>query len=261
MAPVAPQGSDVAPPAPDVAVRWLIVAGQARGRVIPRVAAALSALGDLFEPDVRGFALRDQGLSPAARSEVLQHAAERLREAGLVPGWRDERCALLDDDGIEIARFERGAFRTLGLQNRAVHVNGWTPDGRLWIARRSDRKASDPGMLDNLAAGAITAGESAADCAKRELWEEAGVPSALAAGVAFPGRELRSLRQISHGFHDEIIVCAELRLPETFAPACQDGEVAKFLRMSRDQARAALAAGEFTIEAGLVLDDWLARRR
>ncbi len=259
MAPTAPQGSDRSGPTPDAAYQSLLVAGQARGRIIARVAAALHGFADLFEPAGGGFALRDRGMSPPARSELLQQAALRLRDAGLVPGWRDERCALLDAAGVELARFERGAFRTLGLQNRAVHVNAWTTDGRLWIARRSERKATEPGKLDNLAAGAIAAGESTAQCAQRELWEEAGVPATLAAGVVFPGRELRSLRPLLHGFHDEIIVCADLPLPDSFTPACQDGEVAGFLRMSPDEARSALAAGVFTVEAGLVLADWLAR--
>ena len=206
-----------------------------------------------------GFSLRDDGLAAADRSELLQEAARRLRTAGLVPGWRDEHCALLDDEGNELARFERGAFRTLGLQNRAVHVNGFLPDGRLWIARRSARKASSPNKLDNVAAGAIAAGEQPEDCAVRELWEEAGVAGELAALTVFPGISIRSLRPLRHGIHDEIILCADLELPVEFVPECQDGEVAEFLCMTRDEVRAALAAREFSVEAGLVVSDWLAR--
>ena len=35
--------------------------------------------------------------------------------------------------------------------------------------------------------------------------------------------------------------------------------MSEFLCMSRAEAAAALAAGEFSVEAGLVLADWLAR--
>ncbi len=236
----------------------LWVAGAARGRLIPAVAAALATLESLFARTDDGFHLRDDGISAAGRSELLQQTAVVLRERGLVPGWRDELCELLDGE-CELARFERGAFRSLGLRNRAVHINGWRPDGRLWITRRSARKQSSPGKLDNLAAGAISAGESPADCAVRELWEEAGVPAATAAALAFPGTRLHSLRRIRHGVHDEIVLCADLLLPADFVPRCQDGEVQEFYCMTPAEAGEALAGGEFSVEAGLVTTDWLHR--
>ena len=237
----------------------LHVGGLALGRLVPRVAAALDALPALFSRDSAGFHLRDAALDAAERSLVLERAAEMLRAADLVPGWRGEACVLYGHGDDELARFERGAFRTLGLQNRAVHVNGVRADGQLWIARRSPKKVSSPGKLDNLAAGAISAGESPRDCAIRELWEEAGVPVALAAAFELTGSSLRSLRPTRIGYHDEIVYCADLELPLDFMPACQDGEVAEFLCLTPDEAAAALARGEFAPEAGLVLADWLAR--
>jgi 8-oxo-dGTP pyrophosphatase MutT (NUDIX family) len=238
----------------------LAVGGQPRGRIIPAVATVLHDLPALFESSDGAFVLRDAGEGADARSRLLQEAAVALRAAGLVPGWRDELCELRDESGVELARFERGAFRTLGLQNRAVHVNGLRADGRLWIARRSPKKTSAPGKLDNMAAGAIAAGESPADCAVRELWEEAGVPAGLAGRVALSGRVLRSLRPLRHGVHDELLLCADLVLPDEFVPAGIDGEVAEFLCMDLAEAAIALAAGEFSVEAGLVLADWLARQ-
>ncbi len=238
----------------------LWIGGAARGQIVPPVATALRTMPSFFENRREGFALRDEGLHVASRSRMLQTAAGLLRAAGLVPNWRNEHCALLDEEGNELARFERGAFRTLGLQNRAVHVNGYLLNGRLWIARRSVHKASSPGKLDNLAAGAITAGETPEECAVRELWEEAGVSPELAALTVFPGISIRSLRPLRHGIHDEIILCADLELPDDFVPQCQDAEVAEFQRMTHDEAEAALVAREFSIEAGLVVRDWLARR-
>lgn len=238
---------------------WLHIAGSPRGRIIPVVAAALRRMPALFEVTGCGFTLRDAGQSTAGRSDMLREAAEQLRTDGLVPGWRDELCALLDESGTELARFERGAFRTLGLQNQAVHINGCLADGRLWIARRSSHKLSSPNKLDNMAAGAIAAGETPEDCAVRELWEEAGVPAELAVLVRFTGTRLTSLRPLRYGIHDEVILCADLPLPEDFTPVCQDGEVAEFLLLRRDQVQGALANGEFSVEAGLVVRDWLAK--
>lgn len=237
----------------------LLIAGQPRGRLIPAVAAAIAGMERLFMPAGAGHALRDAGLAPPARSRLLQEAATGLRELALVPGWRDELCELRDEAG-ELARFERGAFRTLGLCNRAVHINGWREDGRLWVARRSATKASSPGMLDNLAAGAISAGESPRLAATRELWEEAGVPAGLAQQMTFPGSNIRSLRRIEHGVHDEIIVCIDLLLPADFQPRCRDGEVQAFYCMDIDEVQAALAHEEFSHEAALATADWLQRR-
>jgi 8-oxo-dGTP pyrophosphatase MutT (NUDIX family) len=238
---------------------WLSVAGRPRGRIIPAVATQLRQMPELFAVREHDFFLRDDGQSAEGRSTLLQQAAIRLRAASLVPGWRDEFCALLDADGTELARFERGAFRTLGLPNRAVHINGSLPDGRLWIARRSAAKLTAPNKLDNMAAGAIAAGESASDCAVRELWEEAGVPAELAVLVQFTGTTLHSLRPLRHGVHDELLLCADLVLPEDFMPQCQDGEVAEFMCMNRDEVEGALADGEFSVESGLVVRDWLGR--
>jgi 8-oxo-dGTP pyrophosphatase MutT (NUDIX family) len=238
---------------------WLSIGGRPRGRIIPVVADQLHRLPDLFETRPDGFALRDAGEGVQGRSRLLQRAALELRAAGLVPGWRDECCVLLDEQEAEVARFERGAFRTLGLQNRAVHINGMLADGRIWIARRSPRKASAPNKLDQMAAGAISAGETPAECAVRELWEEAGVPADISVRTRFTGASIVSLRRLKHGVHDERVLCANLLLPGTFTPECQDGEVAEFLCMHPEEVAEALTAGEFSIEAGLVAADWLER--
>jgi 8-oxo-dGTP pyrophosphatase MutT (NUDIX family) len=152
-------------------------------------------------------------------------------------------------------------FRTLGLQNRAVHINGYRSDGRLWIARRSLKKRADPGMLDNLAAGGVGAGESLRRTAMRELWEEAGVPVALARKVDFPGMVIRSLRETRYGVHDELVIVADILLPEHFEPSGRDGEVQEFMCLPVEAVQAALERGEFTVEAALATREWLQRHR
>lgn len=220
------------------------------------------AIADLphLEPAELGLKLRDEGRSRDSRSRALQALAQQLRRRGLIADWRNELSAVLDDAGQEIVRCERGAFRTLGLQNRAVHINGFRTDGRVWVARRSALKRADPGKLDNLAAGGVAAGESSRRTALREAWEEAGVPRRLASKVDFPGMVIRSLRETQFGVHDELVIIADLELPFAFTPEGRDGEVAEFLCLDRDQVDVALARDEFTVEAALAMRESLERR-
>lgn len=237
----------------------LWIGGEIRGRVRRDLADTVATFKEI-EPAAIGLRLRDEGLSRPMRSRLLQTIALQLRKAGLIADWRNELCAVLDSAGVEIARCERGVFRTLGIQNRAVHVNGHRSDGRWWIARRSALKRSDPGRLDNLAAGGIVAGESLRRTALRELWEEAGVPRALAQKVDFPGMVIRSARETQFGIHDELVIVADLTLPESFEPLGRDGEVEEFLCLTREEVEAALDRGEFTVEAALATRESLARR-
>lgn len=237
----------------------LWIGGEIRGRVRRDLLASVATLKE-FEVAEIGLRLRDEGLSRPMRSRLLQTVAQQLRKAGLIADWRNELCAVQDSTGAEIARCERGAFRTLGLQNRAVHVNGHRADGRWWIARRSALKRSDPGRLDNLAAGGVVAGESLRRTALRELWEEAGVPRSLAQRVDFPGMVIRSVRETRFGIHDELVIVADLMLPEAFEPIGRDGEVEEFLCLTREQIESALERGEFTVEAALATRESLARR-
>lgn len=237
----------------------LWIGGAIRGRLRRDIAAALADLPNL-EPAELGLQLRGEGRSRDSRSRALQSLAQQLRRRGLIADWRNELSAVLDDAGDEIARCERGAFRTLGLQNRAVHINGYRADGRVWVARRSALKRADPGKLDNLAAGGVAAGESPRRTALREAWEEAGVPRRLASQVDFPGMVIRSLRETQFGVHDELVIIADLELPLTFTPEGRDGEVAEFLCLDRTEVEAALARGEFTVEAALAMRESLERR-
>lgn len=237
----------------------LWIGGAIRGRLRRDVLEALGEVPELEPADV-GLRLRNEGRSRDSRSRALQTLAQQLRRRGMIADWRNELSAVLDDEGRELARCERGAFRTLGIQNRAVHINGYREDGKIWVARRSALKRADPGKLDNLAAGGVAAGESPRRTALREAWEEAGVPRRLAQHVDFPGMVIRSVRETRFGIHDELVIIADLELPQDFVPEGRDGEVAEFLCWSRDQVLAALDRDEFTVEAALAMRESLERR-
>ncbi len=196
-------------------------------------------------------------LSPELRSRQIQAAAVLLRERGAIRGWRDERyrcerpvpdpCLAFSE---ELFSLERSAFRFFGLMSRAVHINGWRRDGRIWCGRRAPGKAIDPGRLDNLAAGGLPAGEAVLDCARRELFEEAGVPSAQAWPLEDRGA-VRTQREEAEGWHDEVLHVFDLLLPDDFVPANQDGEVSEFLLL--DLTTLIERQAEFTADAWAAL--------
>jgi 8-oxo-dGTP pyrophosphatase MutT (NUDIX family) len=192
------------------------------------------------------------------RSATIAAVAQRLRECGAITGWRDEcydaeapvpePCA---QRGQVLFQLERAAFRFFGLMSRAVHVNGFAPGGRLLCGRRALSKATDPGRLDNLAAGGLSAGEGLLACARRECAEEAGVPESLSQGLQ-PRGALRSTRLEAQGLHDEVLHVYALRLPGGFVPRNADGEVSEFLSLDLESLAQRLAAGEFSIDAAAV---------
>ncbi len=237
----------------------LWIGGEIRGRVRTDLVDRVAALPEMGSVE-SGLRLKDDQFDVRARSAALQSVAVQLRKLGLIADWRNELCAVLDTRAEELARCERGLFRTLGLQNRAVHINGVRTDGRLWVSRRSALKRADPGKLDTLAAGGVLAGESFRRCAIRELWEEAGVPRELAREIDFPGVIIRSLREATFGIHDQQVIVADLLLDEHFEPVGRDGEVQEFLCLDADAVRAALDGGEFTVEAALATRECLERR-
>jgi 8-oxo-dGTP pyrophosphatase MutT (NUDIX family) len=196
---------------------------------------------------------------PKDLSVSLYQLADRMRMGGFIPGWRNEDFAWIDQNGHKYFRLERAAFRTFGFRSMATHINGYTTHDTIWLGRRSETKATDPGKLDNLAAGGITADETPWVSARRELWEEAGVPAQIADQIEPVGR-IHMRRPIpGRGFHDEQLFVYDLELADNFVPTNHDGEVSGFIEMSLAEAAARIMADEFTSDAAFVTADFILR--
>lgn len=197
--------------------------------------------------------------NPLTLSKSLAKLADKMRQGGFIPGWRHEEFAWVGKDGHEYFRMERAAFRTFGFQSMASHINGFTKSGQLWLGRRSETKTTDPGRLDNLAAGGIGADETPWVNARRELWEEAGVPLQIAEQIMPAGR-IHMRRPIpNRGFHDEQLFIYDLELAENFIPTNHDGEVSGFIQIPLSEAAARILADEFTSDAAFVTADFILR--
>ena len=196
---------------------------------------------------------------PLILSGSLAKLADRMHQGGFIPGWRNEDFAWIDQNGHEYFRLERSAFRTFGFRSMATHINGYTKAGNLWLGRRSETKATDPGRLDNIAAGGIGADETPWVNARRELWEEAGVPPQISDQIEPVGRIHMRRTVPGRGFHDEQLYVYDLELAGNFFPTNHDGEVSGFIEISLSEAAARILADEFTSDAAFVTADFILR--
>ena len=232
------------------------------GVLPPERARELSSLMPADLPLVReaeGWLWRARNASAARRSIALQAVAEHWRASGLIAGWRNEAYACWGSredpwpySGVELFRLERAAFRTLGLRSHAVHIHGLTPDGRMWCGRRSAHKATDPGLLDNLAAGGIAADESPVACAVRELFEEAGLSRSVDE-LRMPFFSVLTERVEPEGWHSERLFVSSIQVDANESPANHDGEVSRFMLFEPAEVVSRIAAGEFTEDAACAI--------
>jgi 8-oxo-dGTP pyrophosphatase MutT (NUDIX family) len=225
---------------------------------------------DVFEIDSRRVVLASAFNTVDLRSAALGSVIGALAADGRIPGWRNETYAIRNAfDAPPLAYIERAASRFFGVMTYAVHLNGVVEyaDGaprtaapQLWIARRSDTKATDPGMLDNVVAGGIGWGFGVKATIVKECWEEAGIPEEIAAR-ATAGRTAHVLQSLPEGTQAEQIFIYDLALPADFAPRNQDGEVGEHRLARIDEVAAWIEGGAMTVDASLATLDCLLRRR
>jgi 8-oxo-dGTP pyrophosphatase MutT (NUDIX family) len=113
-----------------------------------------------------------------------------LHASGHILGWRDEIFAVPDLRTLKpLATMERAAARFWGTLTFGAHATGFVrgADGRpshLWIAQRSQSKATDPGLFDNLIGGGVPFDQSPPQALVREAFEEAGLAPEPLQGTA-----------------------------------------------------------------------------
>ncbi|WP_144631166.1 NUDIX hydrolase [Bordetella genomosp. 13] len=244
---------------PPQLARPLYVAGHCCGWATHAACDALRGTGlAVIEADALRLA---PGLAPGPGLDAaLAQVAQALRDANCLRGWRDELLDVMAGD-VHLGVIERAAMRPLGLPTRAVHLNAWTPDGRMWVARRSLSKSTDPGMWDSLVGGLAGAGEDLELALERECGEEAGLdPRHLRARE--PLRTiLRMHRRLPEGYQVEDLLVSTCVLAEGVQPANRDGEVMEIAALPVEKVLQGIEAGEFTLEAALVIVEDVIQQR
>ncbi|OLL33321.1 DUF4743 domain-containing protein [Burkholderia sp. SRS-W-2-2016] len=246
--------------------RPFLIGAEQVGWIRERDVPLLARWPDVFEIDRTGVTLVAAFNTVDLRSAALASVIGALAADGRIPGWRDETYAIRNAfDAPPLAYIERAASRFFGTMTYAVHLNGVVEyaDGgapQMWIARRSDTKATDPGMLDNVVAGGIGWGFGVAETIVKECWEEAGIPEEIASR-AVAGRTAHVLQSLPEGTQAEQVFIYDLALPADFAPRNQDGEVGEHRLARIDEVARWIEEGALTVDASLATLDCLLRRR
>jgi 8-oxo-dGTP pyrophosphatase MutT (NUDIX family) len=236
----------------------LRVAGYPVGFVRPDVARFLRHTDDYAWRDGE-LVLMDRGMDETRRSACLERTAIALRDAGLLTGWRDELLSVrATPRGPVLAAIERSACRPLGIATTAVHLNAYSDDGDVVVARRAAHKQIDPGCWDNLVGGMVPHGETLEQALEREAWEEAGIE--LDRVEVHHGRAFTLLRPVPEGVQHETIHVYDATLTATTEPTNQDGEVDAIETRSIAAVVEAIERDEFTLESALAMLESLTRR-
>ena len=204
---------------------------------------------------------RGQSFGLNTGTELLP-LSQTLCDMGLYASHK-EAFDVRNDSGIVLGQVDRGAIPVLGLAAEGVHLNGLVEreDGLfLWVARRSMSKRLDPGKLDHLVAGGMSAGLDPQTTVIKEAQEEAGIPAELAATARAVSRIEYALER-PEGLRRDVLHCYDLTLPHDFTPVAEDGEVESFHLIPIQEVVALVRDTDaFKFNVNLVLIDLFIRR-
>ena len=255
-------------------VGWLRPAAARELRAYPGVfdVAGLDAGLDEYDGESGGAVTLAAGLDSAqGRTRALAGAARDLHGRGVLPHWYGEDYLVVPwgdrlRESEPLLTLERAAAPFFGVRAFGIHVNGFVRAGggegeqvRMWIARRSGKYRSHAGRLDQIVAGGLTAGLTAAQVMVKECAEEAGIGPGLARG-ARPCGHVSYCVETPRGLSPATIFVFDLELPPAFVPRNHDGEVAEFRLLRFDDVLALVAEGRaFKPNCNLVVIDFALR--
>ncbi|AAS50687.2 ABL084Cp [Eremothecium gossypii ATCC 10895] len=208
------------------------------------------------------------------RNEQLETLAQQLRSRSslsCLKGWRNEKYAVYVEH-LPYVLIERALSSVFGIITYGVHMNGYLRDAStgellIWVPRRSYKKATWPGMLDNVVAGGLGHPHGVYDTLLKESMEEAALPEEVIRNGA------RAVGVVSYFYHKpggtysteadfitgEIEYLYDIQLPVDVIPKPNDDEVNNFTLMTLQQVVDALIRGDFKPNCGLIMLDFLVR--
>jgi 8-oxo-dGTP pyrophosphatase MutT (NUDIX family) len=222
-------------------------------------ATALRRFPKLFRIEDDGVRFLAEG-SFDELSRIIDDVTEQLVNDGIVAKWRYEYFVVAPRWGATPHfKIDRGAVPFFGTKAYGVHLNGFVRDGstlKLWVGRRSPKKAVAPGKLDNIVAGGIGFPHGLFETLIKECGEEASIPETLAKRSQ-PVGAISYRMEVKHGLRDDVLFCYDLECPKDFTPQIGDDELVGFeLRDAREAIALAAEGDDFKFNVNLVLIDF-----
>lgn len=243
---------------PPIGSRPLTFCGRVCGWVIKdAIPELLTIEGVRCEGDA--VHIGDMRMPSAQANRLLERIAHHLNATGFVKAWRGELLDVIAE-GRCLGAIERGAVRPLGMLTQAVHLNAWTPDGRLWVQKRAAHKSTNPNMWDTLVGGLVSAQEDLTVSLLRESEEEAGLYAKDLHALEPMRLITRMHRRLPEGYQVENAWVNDCVLDEDVQPENQDGEVSEIRQISVEEYWELSLAGQVTLEAELVSLDSICHR-
>ena len=238
--------------------RPLFIRSTALGKLSPVSQTVLQALPGAF---TRAFSWTDDAVTLSlpsdnnAANRCLSTLVDALADAGALPPRREEMLGIVTPAGCPTGlTLERSAFRFFGFVTRCTAAVADTPEGRVWLGRRSPAKRINPGLWDTLARGLVTAHETPEEALRRETLEEAGLTEPYIRFLTPPAVHFTE-RAVPEGILREITYIYRAQTAPGVLPCNQDGEVTTFQAVSRE------ALQQLAFEKQLTLDTEAALRQ
>ncbi|XP_004288683.1 PREDICTED: nudix hydrolase 20, chloroplastic-like [Fragaria vesca subsp. vesca] len=210
--------------------RPFVIEDQIVGYIHNRFAENLRSYRDVFTFLPGKVTLHSSLSSAEDRTRAVGDVIKSLGEES-IPGIRNELYPVTSAFGAPVYfSLERAAAPYFGIKAYGIHMCGYVEkDGKkfLWLAKRSQQKPTYPGMLDHLVAGGLPHGVACGDNVVKECEEEAGIPSSISRG-AVPVGAVSYMDINGYSYKRDVLFCYDLKLPESFMPENQDGEVESF---------------------------------
>ncbi|MSO73450.1 MAG: DUF4743 domain-containing protein [Rhodospirillaceae bacterium] len=245
------------------------VAGVQYGWLTHERAAVVLAHPSVFRRARGAVTFRSLLDTPAQRSRAIAEIAAELAATGHFPHPRGELYAVKNRWSERPAfRIDRALNPGFGLRAYGVHVNGVVlrkpgsrdnTGPRLWIATRAKGLQVEPGKLDNMVAGGLTADLGVMENLVKECAEEAHLAPRLA-------RTARSASVIHYGFESpqglraDTLFCYDLAMPATTIPRPSE-EVSRYDLMPLAKAlKIVRTTRRFKFNVNLVIIDFAIRQ-
>jgi isopentenyldiphosphate isomerase len=233
------------------------------GSVRPAFAGTLARWPEVFDAGSDAVCIHPRLRAPEERTAAVAEVLARLREEGVIAGWRDEFYPVNRSFAEPPALLmERAAIPAFGVCGYGVHMNGYVrrADGlHVWVARRAMTKPTGPGKLDQVVAGGQPHGIGLRENLVKECDEEAGIGAGLAAKARI-GSVITYCLETPLGLRPDVIYCYDLDMPEEFTPRNLDGEVESFELWPATQVLETLRESRaFKFNCALVAIDFLVR--